>query len=313
LRLASERVPGIFLSYRREDAGGQAGRLYDTLVSRFGSEFVFRDIDTLVPGADFLEHIERSIASADVVLAVIGRDWASARDANGQRRLLQPDDYVRLELEAALSREIPTIPVLVRNATMPAREDLPEGLAPLVRRHAFELPDHHWPFAVEALIQALETMVPASADPTNRAAAHADEHRSFEALWGLARSSIHVDDLRPELLGVLKSFCRGFATDRPPAETVVTFATAGAGTWERLLILTSDVLEIHNFEWAQRLEERHLIPLANIERIRAKSWPQRLDLRFETPVAGEKQTTLLYVAPRGRAAEIAGYVQSRGG
>jgi hypothetical protein len=152
-------MPGIFLSYRREDAGGHAGRLYDQLQEHFGKRNVFRDIDTLLPGADFVDHIESAIAGADVVVAVIGRDWSSATSASGQRRLDEPEDYVRLELEAALRRGIPLLPVLVRNATMPRREELPSALAPLTRRPAFELPDQHWPYAVKALLDALEQHV----------------------------------------------------------------------------------------------------------------------------------------------------------
>ncbi len=153
---------GIFLSYRREDAGGQAGRLYDTLVQRFGPAAVFRDIDTIPPGADFVEHIEESIASADVILVVIGRDWVSATDDNGQRRLDQPDDYVRLELEMALRRDVPVIPVLVRDAAMPLRDQVPEDLVSLTRRQAIPLPDQHWDLAIGNLVRTLEGHLPSA-------------------------------------------------------------------------------------------------------------------------------------------------------
>ena len=157
-------MAGIFLSYRREDAGGHAGRLYDQLQVHFGPEKVFRDIDTLSPGTDFVEAIETAISSADVVVALIGRDWVSVTGPNGVRRLDEPEDYVRLELEAALRRGIPVIPVLVRSGTMPQRTDLPTELAPLTRRHAFDLPDQHWPFAVKALLAALEQHVSGTED-----------------------------------------------------------------------------------------------------------------------------------------------------
>ncbi len=188
-------MPGIFLSYRREDAGGHAGRLYDELQAHFGAQNVFRDIDTLLPGADFVDHIEEAIGAADVVVALIGRDWVSATGATGQRRLDESEDYVRLELEAALGRGIPLIPVLVRNATMPRRQELPDALAPLTRRHAFELPDQHWPFAVKALLAALERYVSPKADGTPE-----DERRGDER----ERSRMHSFlTSAPALLGAL--------------------------------------------------------------------------------------------------------------
>jgi hypothetical protein len=159
-------VAGIFLSYRREDAGGHAGRLYDKLADRFGSELVFRDIDTLRPGSVFVEYIDASIANADVVIAMIGRDWLSATDAEGHRRLADPNDYVRFEIETALRRNVRVIPVLVRNAVMPRADELPDELSPLAQRHAFELPDQHWPFATDALLAAIEDIAPALAKPS---------------------------------------------------------------------------------------------------------------------------------------------------
>src|SRR5215510_7657864 len=99
-------MPGIFISYRRDDCSGHAGRLYDALSLRFGSERLFMDIDTLQPGEDFVEAIEKAVGSCDVLLALIGRQWVTSSDAQGQRRLENPNDFVRLEIEAALARNI---------------------------------------------------------------------------------------------------------------------------------------------------------------------------------------------------------------
>jgi len=90
---------------------------------------VFIDVASIEPGVDFAEVITRAVGSCDVLLAVIGPGWLTAPDEAGQRRLDDPDDLVRLEVEAALARDVRVIPVLVEDATMPRRKDLPEDLA----------------------------------------------------------------------------------------------------------------------------------------------------------------------------------------
>jgi hypothetical protein len=146
----------IFLSYRREDASGHAGRLYDALAANFGEPNVFIDIDTIDPGADFGEAITRAVASCDALIALIGREWLTAVDPEGTRRLDQPDDFVRLELEAALERNVPVIPALVQGAQPPPADRLPESLAPLARRQGAELRDVGWRDDVNRLISRLE-------------------------------------------------------------------------------------------------------------------------------------------------------------
>jgi hypothetical protein len=127
---------GIFVSYRRQDSDDLAGRLYDRLVDRFGEGQVFMDVDTIEPGLDFAEEVTRAVAACQVLAAVIGPAWLTAGDGRGCRRLDDPDDFVRLEIETALDRGVRVIPVLVRGAVMPARDDLPESLAGLARRNA---------------------------------------------------------------------------------------------------------------------------------------------------------------------------------
>ena len=146
----------IFISYRRDDASGHAGRLYDDLVERFGDDRVFIDIDTIELGVDFGDSIEQALDRCEVVLAVIGRSWVKITDSAGLRRLDNPDDYVRMELEAALARGIRVIPVRVQGAPMPSSAELPEGLARLARRQAIELSDHRWRYDVGVLVAAVE-------------------------------------------------------------------------------------------------------------------------------------------------------------
>jgi hypothetical protein len=126
----------IFLSYRREPNAIHAGRLHDSLIAGvdehpgFTEDQIFMDIDTIAPGDDFREVIADAVAKCDVFLAVIGKQWATIRDKQRGRRLDNPGDYVRLELEAALERDIPVIPVLVDGAKMPSEKDLPQSLSP---------------------------------------------------------------------------------------------------------------------------------------------------------------------------------------
>jgi hypothetical protein len=146
-------MASVFISYRRSDCPGHAGRLYDRVVGRVGSDHVFMDIDAIGPGEDFTEHIEQAIGSCAVVLALIGRDWLDSEDLEG-RRLDHPDDLVRFEIAAALRRPgVRVIPVLVEGARMPAAEQLPADLQTLARRNAFELRDEHWRHDVDRLLQ----------------------------------------------------------------------------------------------------------------------------------------------------------------
>lgn len=146
----------IFISYRRDDSPAYAGRLFDQLSARFGPSQVFMDVDTLEPGVDFIQMIEESVSSVDVLIAVIGRGWASAVDESGHRRLDEPDDFVRLEVGGALRRDIRVIPVLVGGAKMPTAAELPEDLAGLLRRNGLEIPDLDWRSGTERLFVAID-------------------------------------------------------------------------------------------------------------------------------------------------------------
>jgi outer membrane protein assembly factor BamD (BamD/ComL family) len=136
----NESLPGrIFISYRRQETAWPAGRLYDVLVEHFAVEQVFKDVDNIEPGEDFVERITAAVGSCDVLLALIGPQWLTMTDESGQRRLDNPEDYVRLEIEAALKRKIRVIPILVDDAPMPRANQLPASLVALVRRNAVEI------------------------------------------------------------------------------------------------------------------------------------------------------------------------------
>lgn len=149
----------IFISYRRDDAEGEAGRLFDDLVRAFGEEAVFMDVAGIAPGTDFRKAIDENVASCGVFLAVIGPEWASITDPNGARRLEDENDFVRLEVASALARNIAVIPVLVHDARMPHPEQLPENIRNLAFRNSVEISHERWNSDVQLLIQALNQYV----------------------------------------------------------------------------------------------------------------------------------------------------------
>jgi len=149
----------IFISYRRDDTEGYAGRLLQDLCERFGKDSVFMDVAGIEPGRDFRRVIEQQVASCGVLLAVIGKAWLSVADERGKQRLNDPHDFVRLETASALKRDIPVIPVLVQQAEMPRAEQLPDDLKDLAFRNSVELTHARWDSDVELLIAALRRYV----------------------------------------------------------------------------------------------------------------------------------------------------------
>ena len=149
-------MSGVFISYRRGQSGGYAGRLSDDLTRRFGRKRIFRDIEDISAGADFVRAIDTAVAMCDALIVVVTPGWAEVKDAEGHSRLDNPEDFVRLEIEAALRSDTWVIPVLVGGATMPSVADLPDSLAAFVRRQALEIRDTSWEFNVEQLAGTLE-------------------------------------------------------------------------------------------------------------------------------------------------------------
>jgi len=154
-------MPGraIFISYRRADAEGEAGRLYDDLVRTYSDASVFMDVSGIEPGVDFRKAIEDNVSGCGVLLAVIGPGWATVTGSGGIRRLDNPDDYVRLEIATALASGIPIIPVLVHEAHMPTLDQLPDNLKDLRYRNSVELTHARWNSDVALLTSALKNYV----------------------------------------------------------------------------------------------------------------------------------------------------------
>jgi hypothetical protein len=160
-----EIVPGpkVFITYRREETGAHAGRLYDAMAARFGEDNVFMDVD-MAPGVDFVERITEAVAACHVLIVVMGPTWATVQDEQGSARLTDPEDFVRLEVETALRRpEVTPIPVLVAGARMPKREDLPPEVRAITRRNALELGDQRWRDDVGRLMSAIDELLAESA------------------------------------------------------------------------------------------------------------------------------------------------------
>jgi hypothetical protein len=132
-------MPQIFLSYRRGPTGYVATLLAEELRARFGPDAVFMDVDSIPVGADFRDRLTAAVADCQVLLALIGDDWTTTRLADGLRRIEDPNDFVRVEIEAALERGIPVVPILTGGATVPLASELPEPLKPLAFRNAAEL------------------------------------------------------------------------------------------------------------------------------------------------------------------------------
>jgi formylglycine-generating enzyme required for sulfatase activity len=170
----------VFISYRRENTAGEARALFNDLTERLGENSVFMDVDSIALGRDFRSALQQTTASCDLMLVLIGRNWADAKDEGGRVRLENPADYVRLEVEAGLKRDIVVTPVLVQGAHMPAPEDLPAEIRNLAYRNAFELSHNRWESDVQEMVRRLELGSPADgrpvrpSDPKQSARSHDD-------------------------------------------------------------------------------------------------------------------------------------------
>ncbi len=168
----------IFISYRRDDSADAAGRLSDNLLAHFDKEQIFMDIDYIEPGEDFVQVITDAVRSCQILIAVIGRNWLNSSKDGSTRRLDYPNDFVRLEIATALSLNVRVIPVLVQGTTMPAPQDLPDEIAALSRRQAFELSHQRWQRDVESLIGSLKRILVKQQEEARQA----EEQRQREAI-----------------------------------------------------------------------------------------------------------------------------------
>ena len=146
---------GIFISYRRKDTEGEASRLAEDLRVGLDGVQIFRDVENIAPGEDFVVALERALADCAVMLVMIGPTWLETNDADGKRRLDDPADWTRLEIATGLKRDVRVIPVTCRGAELPAANVLPEDIVLLARRQAVEIDNNRWRYDVDHLIDRL--------------------------------------------------------------------------------------------------------------------------------------------------------------
>lgn len=168
-------APTIFISYRRDDTSGYAGRLHDALTRALGDDKVRLDVDDFAAGGEFAVDAKEMVARSDVLLALIGKRWAEGPNAT---RLADPADLLRHEIETALEKGVRVIPVLVDGAKLPDAASLPESLHPLLQRNAFELSERRWDYDVNDLVATLRRS-------TSRGSADGD------AIAGVGGRSVH--------------------------------------------------------------------------------------------------------------------------
>jgi hypothetical protein len=156
---ASSSTKSLFISYRRQDSQHITGRIYDRMATRFGREAVFKDVDSIPLGLDFREHLRQQVGSCAVLVAVIGKDW-NPLSASGQRRLSDPRDHLRIEIESALDRHIPVIPVLVDGIDMPHEGELPPSLGQLAYHNGIAVrPDPDFHHDMDRLVRGIEQLL----------------------------------------------------------------------------------------------------------------------------------------------------------
>lgn len=221
--IVSRVAPSVFISYRREDCPGHAGRLFDHLRARFGGGQVFMDVTDIEAGVDFTDVLQRAVGSCDVLLAVVGREWLTCTDRNGRRRLDDPNDFIRLEIGIALNRNVRVIPVLVEGAVMPTASELPPDLERFTKRQAIELRDARWSADVDNLAEMLDRVIgPAAVAIESGAQRRRPGQATF---WGLAAIAFVA------VLAAVVTFAP--RTGSPPPDTSQSVSNAPAITERR--------------------------------------------------------------------------------
>jgi TIR domain len=190
----------IFISYRREESRWSARSLYDRLSASFGPKQIFMDIDAIALGEDFIKAIERTVSECDVLIAIIGANWLTSKDDQGDRRLNDPEDFVRMEIANALSRDIRVIPVLVDGALMPRPTELPDDLKPLVRRNALRISDTSFDGDCQRLVAAIKQVLETERLQKERLEAQRHELEEKERLEAGRRQKEEQEQLETERL-----------------------------------------------------------------------------------------------------------------
>jgi TIR domain len=242
-------MPGVFISYRRDDSGGYAGRLFDVLAGRFGPEQTFMDLDDIQGGDDFTAVIGEKVSQCSALLAVIGDRWLTLTGPDGTRRLDAPGDFVRLEIAKALERGVRVIPVLVSGAVMPRPEDLPEALRPLSVHQAVEVRDAHFHADAGQLIELLQKTVPGLAARTPRA-----------PRWAIPAAAVLV-----AVAGIAAVSGVRYRQSKEAAAQVESAAASVRGTWSGTV----------KYDWGDSYAEKFIFEVVGGELSGTASFLQR--------------------------------------
>jgi hypothetical protein len=221
-----EHMAAIFISYRRNDSAGHAGRLYDALCAHYGPERVFLDVDDILPGEDFCRKLEDTERKCSALVVVIGKGWLTPR-------LNEPQDFVRLEIASGLQAKLRIFPVLVQGARMPEQHELPDDLADLAHVQALEIRDDRFQRDAADLVSALGEIAPAAESWAGTWRA------TVQYNWG----AVHEETFKLELdedellgtasyLGVARAIQDGKASDRKISFVTKTLTMLGDKTYE---------------------------------------------------------------------------------
>jgi hypothetical protein len=260
----------IFVSYRRSDSAYVAASITDKLQQHFGEDSVFFDVDDIPLGVDFREYIGNAVGQCDVLLAIIGDQWVRAADDRGNRRIDDPSDFVRIEIESALKRNIPVIPVLVGQVQMPSANDLPPSIQSIVYRNATELrAGRDLRQHIELLIKGLESLfglkklpdgkaisekepVPdKQAKVSDKAGAPSDLLEKIQkSLAGLTDKSLFVGTIPPKKLN---NAIKTYATQVSPADVLLLYDNTVFGSAKDGLLLTAEEVYWRNDSEPERL------------------------------------------------------------
>jgi len=232
---------GIFISYRRADATPYARLLKSELAGRFPDARVFMDLDSIEPGLDFGEVIRQAVDSCAVLVILIGRQWLALADSEGHRRLDDPDDFVRFEIQTALERGVRVIPVLVDDAMPPRRHELPAELQKLARLNALELSSVRYQYDADRLLNLINKVLVAANELTETAGRGRDEESRKSALGqkGRARDPLSGAD-EPVKIARRRQAEKRVLYIEARAETRVGRFEDAIGLLDDLLILDPD-------------------------------------------------------------------------
>ena len=177
----------VFISYRRADSAGYSGRVMDRLDRELGRDLVFMDVDAIPLGTNFSKVLHEEVAKCGVLLAMIGPNWVDARDEHGNRRLDNPNDFVRIEIAAALQRSIPVIPLLLDGARIPKADELPEDLKELSLRNGMEIRHASFQDDLNRLLRGLKEEGVYLTDGDTKTHAAPSDLKGTGGLWGFLR------------------------------------------------------------------------------------------------------------------------------